>query len=112
MEAWDYVSQFGHQKDALFEREEETRVKKWYCDLIEMMKVAYKDEYTIGSLEEFSWMWFSDEIAGTAGDDVVDVDIERAMKQIWHHARNPIDIYTLQNTSKTRTNRDNVMIKL
>ena len=50
------MSQFGHRKDALFEREEETRVKKWYCDLIEMMKVAYKDEYTIGSLEEFSWM--------------------------------------------------------
>ena len=29
MEAWDYVSQFGHRKDALFEREEEIRVKKW-----------------------------------------------------------------------------------
>ena len=100
MEAWDYVSQFGHQKDALFEREEETRVKKWYCDLIEMMKVAYKDEYTIGSLEEFSWMWISDKIAGTAGDDVVDVDIERAMKPRW------------PNTSKTRTNVDSVMIKL
>ena len=91
MEAWDYVSQFGHQKDALFEREEETRVKKWYCDLIEMMKVAYKDVCTIWSLAEFSWMWFSDEIAGTAGDDVVDVDIERAMKPRWLHAPNPDD---------------------
>ena len=60
-------------------------------DLIEMMKVAYKDECTIGSLEEFSWVWFSDEIAGTAGDDVVDVDIKRAMKQIWHHAPNSKD---------------------
>ena len=28
MEAWDYVSQFGHGKDALFEREEEIVVKK------------------------------------------------------------------------------------
>ena len=28
MEAWDYVSQFGHRKDALFEREEEIVVKK------------------------------------------------------------------------------------
>jgi len=50
-------------------------LKSSKCDLIEMMKLAYKDECTIGGLEEFSWMWFSDEIAGTAGDDVVDVDI-------------------------------------
>ena len=66
-------------------------LKSSKCDLIEMMKVAYKDECTIGSLAEFSWMWFSDEIAGTAGDDVVDVDIERAMKPRWLHAPNPSD---------------------
>ena len=46
-------------------------LKSSKCDLIEMMKVAYKDECTIGSLAEFSWMWFSDKIAGTAGDGVV-----------------------------------------
>ena len=66
-------------------------LKNSKCDLIEMMKVAYKDECTIWSLAEFSWMWFSDEIAGTAGDDVVDVDIERAMKPSWLHAPNPSD---------------------
>ena len=31
-------------------------LKSSKCDLIEMMKVAYKDECTIGSLAEFSWM--------------------------------------------------------
>jgi hypothetical protein len=77
-----------------------------------MMKVAYKDECTIGSLEEFSWMWFSNEISGTTGDDVVNVDIDRAMKPSWLHARNLKDIYTPQNASKTCTNVDNVMIKL
>jgi len=66
-------------------------LKSSKCDLIEMMKVAYKDECTIGSLAEFSWMCFSDEIAGTAGDDIVDVDIERAMKPRWLHAPNPDD---------------------
>ena len=66
-------------------------LKSSKCDLIEVMKVTCKDECTIGGLEEFSWMWFSDEIAGTAGDDVVDVDIERAMKPRWLHAPNPDD---------------------
>jgi len=28
IEAWDYVSQFGHRKDSLFKREEEIVVKK------------------------------------------------------------------------------------
>jgi hypothetical protein len=77
-----------------------------------MIEEACKDEYTIGSLEEFSWMRFSDEIAGAAGDDVVDVDIDRAIKPRWLHALNLKDSYTPQNTSKTRTNVDNVMIKL
>jgi len=31
-------------------------LKSSKCDLIEMMKLAYKDECTIGGLEEFSWM--------------------------------------------------------
>jgi len=51
MEAWDYVSKFGHRKDALFEREEEIRVKKWLPEkkietkvLRSMMKEAYKDK--------------------------------------------------------------------
>ena len=66
------------------------------CDWNEMIEEACKDECTIGSLEEFSWMWFSDEIAGTAGDDVVDVDIERAMKPRWLHAQNSKDSYTPQ----------------
>jgi len=82
------------------------------CDWIEMIKEVCKDECTIGSLEEFSWMWFSNEIAGTAGDDVVDVDIDRAMKPRWLHALNLKDSHTPQNTSKTCTNVDNVMIKL
>ena len=77
-----------------------------------MIEEACKDECTIGSLEEFSWMRFSDEIAGAAGDDVVDVDIDRAIKPRWLHALNLKDSYTPQNTSKTRTNVDNVMIKL
>ena len=66
-------------------------LKSSKCDLIEMMKVAYKDESTIGSLEEFLWMWFSDDSAGTTGDDVVDVDIERTMKPRCLHAPNPSD---------------------
>lgn len=45
-----------------------------------MMKEVCRDEYTIESLEEFSWIWFSNEIAGVAGNDVVDVDIERPVK--------------------------------
>ena len=73
-----------------------------------MMKVAYKDKYTIGSLAEFSWMCFSDEITGTAGDDVVDVDIERAMKPRWLHAHNLKDGYTTQNTSKSCMNVDSI----
>ena len=51
MEAWDYVSQFGHRKDSLFERKEEIRVKTWFPEkkietkvLRSMMKEAYKDE--------------------------------------------------------------------
>jgi hypothetical protein len=79
---------------------------------MEVMKVTCEDAHTIGSLEEFSWMRFSDEIAGAAGDDVVDVDIDRAIKPRWLHALNLKDSYTPQNTSKTRTNVDNVMIKL
>ena len=47
-----------------------------------------KDECIIGSLEEFSWMCFSNEIAETAGDDVVEADIDRAMKPRWYNARN------------------------
>ena len=73
------------------QEQKKPELKSNKCDLIEMMKVAYKDECTIWSLAEFSWMWFSDEIAGTAGDDVVDVDIERAMKPSWLHAHNPSD---------------------
>ena len=61
------------------------------CDGIDVIEEAYKDECTIGSLEEFSWMWFSKEIAGTAGDD---------------------DSCTPSNTSKTCINVDNVIIKL
>jgi len=57
-------------------------------------------------------MWFSDEIAGTAGDDVVDVDIEQAMKPRWLHARNLKDGYTTQNTSKSCMNVDSIIIKL
>ena len=76
------------------------------------MKVTCKDTYTIGSLEEFSWMWFSEEIAGEAEDDVVDVDIDRAIKPRWLHALNLKDSHTPQNTSKTCANVDNVMIKL
>ena len=59
-----------------------------------MIEEACKDEYTIGSLEEYSWMWFSAEIAGTAGDDVVNVDIDRAMESSRLHARNSKDTYT------------------
>lgn len=59
-----------------------------------MTKVARKDARTIGSLEEFSWLWFSAKIAGTAGDDIVDVDIERAIKPSWLQARNSKDSYT------------------
>ena len=77
-----------------------------------MIEEACKDTCTVGSLEEFSWMWFSDEIAGTAGDDVVDVDIDRAMKPRWLQAQNSKDSYTPPNTLKTCTNVDNVMIKL
>ena len=51
MEAWDYVSQFGHRKDALCERKEEIWVKTWLPErkietkvLQSMMKEAYKDE--------------------------------------------------------------------
>jgi len=76
------------------------------------MNMVYKDECTIGILEEFSWMWFSAEIAGTAGDDVVDADIDRAMKPSWLQARNSKDSYTPPNTLKTCTNVDNVMINL
>ena len=82
------------------------------CDWIEMIEEACKDEYTIGSLEEFSWMWFSAEIAGTAGDDAVDADIEQAMKPRWLHARNLKDGYTTQNTSKSCMNVDSIIIKL
>ena len=66
-----------------------------------MIEEVCKEECTKGSLEEFSGMWFSDEIAGTAGDDVVDADIDRVMKPRWHNARNLKDSYTPQNTSKT-----------
>ena len=45
-----------------------------------MIEEACKDERTIGSFEEFLWMCLSAEITGTAGDDVVDVDIDRAME--------------------------------
>ena len=82
------------------------------CDWIEVIEEACKDECTIESLEEYSWMWFSGEIAGTAGDDVVDVDIDRVMESNRLHARNLKDSHTPQNTSKTCTNVDNVMIKL
>ena len=64
------------------------------CDWNEMIEEARKDECTIGSLEEFSWMWFSNEIAETAGNDVVNVDIERAMESSRLHARNSKDSYT------------------
>ena len=82
------------------------------CDRIEMIEEACKDACTIGSLEEFSWMWFSDEIAGTAEDDVVDTDIDRVMESNRLHARNLKDSYIPPNTFKTCTNVDNVMIKL
>ena len=100
------------KKMHFLQEKKKPELKNSKCDLIEMMKVACKDECTIGSLAEFSWMWFSDEIAGTAGDDVVDADIDRAMKPRWHNARNLKDGYAPQNTSKTCTNVDNVMIKL
>ena len=64
------------------------------CDWNEMIEEACKDECTIGSLEEFSWMWFSNEIAETAGNDVVNVDIDRAMESSRLHARNLKDSYT------------------
>ena len=64
------------------------------CDWNEMIEEACKDECTIGSLEEFSWMWFSNEIAETAGNDVVNVDIDRAMESSRLHARNSKDTYT------------------
>ena len=79
---------------------------------MEVMKVTCEDAHTIGSLEEFLWTRFSDEIAGTAGDGVVDVDINRAIKPRWLHARNLKDSHTPQNTSKTCINVDNVMTKL
>ena len=78
------------------------------CDWNEMIEEACKDECTIGSLEEFSWMWFSNEIAETAGNDVVNVDIEQAMKPRWLHARNLKDGYTTQNTSKSWMNVDSI----
>ena len=71
--------------------EKKPELKSSKCDQIETIEEACKDECTIGSLEEFSWMWFSDEIARKSGDDVVDVDIERAMKPRWLHAPNPDD---------------------
>jgi hypothetical protein len=64
------------------------------CDWNEMIEEACKDECTIGSLEEFSWMWFSNEIAETAGNDVVNVDIDRAMESSRLHAQNSKDSYT------------------
>ena len=64
------------------------------CDWNEMIEEACKDECTIGSLEEFSWMWFSNEIAETAGNDVVNVDIDRAVESSRLHARNSKDSYT------------------
>jgi hypothetical protein len=64
------------------------------CDWNEMIEEAYKDECTIGSLEEFSRMWFSNEIAETAGNDVVNVDIDRAMESSRLHAQNSKDSYT------------------
>ena len=64
------------------------------CDWNEMIEEACKDECTKGSLEEFSWMWFSNEIAETAGNDVVNVDIDRAMESSRLHARNSKDSYT------------------
>ena len=64
------------------------------CDWNEMIEEACKDECTIGSLEEFSWMWFSNEIAETAGNDVVNVDIDKAMESSRLHARNSKDSYT------------------
>jgi len=53
-------------------------------------------------------MWFSDEIAGTAGDDVVDASYEAELAS----RAEPERSHTPQNTSKTCTNVDNVMIKL
>ena len=64
------------------------------CDWNEMIEEACKDECTIESLAEFSWMWFSNEIAETAGNDVVNVDIDRAMESSRLHARNSKDSYT------------------
>jgi len=64
------------------------------CDWNEMIEEVCKDECTIGSLAEFSWMWFSNEIAETAGNDVVNVDIDRAMESSRLHARNSKDTYT------------------
>ena len=76
------------------QEQKKPELKNSKCDLIEMMKVAYKDECTIWSLAEFSWMWFSNEIAETAGNDVVNVDIDRAMESSRLHARNSKDTYT------------------
>ena len=78
------------------------------CDWNGMIEEVCKYECTIRSFEEFSLMWFSAEITGTTGDDVVDVDIEQAMKPRWLHAHNLKDGYTTQNTSKSCMNVDSI----
>ncbi|CAL6328091.1 unnamed protein product [Bathycoccus prasinos] len=55
------------KKMHFLQEKKKPELKNSKCDLIEMMKVACKDE---------------------SGDDVVDVDIERAMKPRWLHAPN------------------------
>ena len=92
MEAWTACVIWSPKRWTFRKRRRNQSQKVIECDWIEEMKVTCKDACTIGSLEELSSM--------------------RAMKPSWLHARNLKDSHTPQNTSKTCTNVDNVMIKL
>jgi len=77
MEAWKRVSYHDARKlyVAKARKYPEQKIKR--NQSIEMMKEAYKDECTIGNLDEPAWTGVSDVDAEKSGDGVADEGIER-----------------------------------
>ena len=78
MDAWKRVSYFDLKNLYVAKERKQPEKKILQNDLITMMKEAYKDDYTIGSLDEKSLTQVSVKVAQKAADVVVDEVVDAA----------------------------------